>query len=37
MRKMRASGELIAILKSFGYESTLEQLSTPVDQLCAVS
>ena len=37
MRKMRASGELIAILSSFGYESTMEQLSTPVDQLCAVS
>jgi polar amino acid transport system substrate-binding protein len=37
MRKMRASGELIAILSSFGYESTIEQLSTPVDQLCAVS
>jgi polar amino acid transport system substrate-binding protein len=37
MRKMRASGELIAILNSFGYESTIEQLSTPVDQLCAVS
>jgi polar amino acid transport system substrate-binding protein len=37
MRKMRASGELIAILKSFGYDSTIEQLSTPVDQLCAVS
>ena len=37
MRKMRASGELIAILSSFGYESTMEQLSTPVDHLCAVS
>jgi polar amino acid transport system substrate-binding protein len=37
MRKMRASGELIAILSSFGYETTVEQLSTPVDQLCAVS
>ncbi len=35
MRKMRASGELIAILKSFGYETTIEQLSTPVAQLCA--
>jgi hypothetical protein len=32
---MRASGELIGILKSFGYETTIEQLSTPVDQLCA--
>jgi ABC-type amino acid transport substrate-binding protein len=37
MRKMRASGELIAILNSFGYETTMEQLSTSVDQLCAVS
>jgi polar amino acid transport system substrate-binding protein len=37
MRKMRAAGELIAILSSFGYETTVEQLSTPVDQLCAVS
>jgi len=37
MRKMRASGQLIAILSSFGYETTVEQLSTPVDQLCSVS
>jgi polar amino acid transport system substrate-binding protein len=37
MRKMRASGELIAILSSFGYETTMEQLATPVDQLCSVS
>ena len=37
MRKMRASGELIAILNSFGYETTIEQLSTPVDQLCSVA
>lgn len=37
MRKMRTSGELTAILNSFGYESTLEQLSTPVEQLCSVS
>jgi polar amino acid transport system substrate-binding protein len=37
MRKMRASGELMAILNSFGYETTMEQLSTPVDQLCSVS
>ena len=37
MRKMRTSGELIAILSSFGYETTIEQLSTPVDQLCSVS
>lgn len=36
MRKMRASGELTAILKSFGYESTMEQLSTPIDKLCSV-
>ena len=37
MRRMRASGELIAILSSFGYETTMEQLGTPVDQLCSVS
>jgi polar amino acid transport system substrate-binding protein len=37
MRKMRVSGELAAILKSFGYETTMEQLSTSVDQLCSVS
>jgi polar amino acid transport system substrate-binding protein len=37
MRKMRTSGELTAILNSFGYETTIEQLSTPVEQLCSVS
>jgi polar amino acid transport system substrate-binding protein len=37
MRKMRASGELIAILTSFGYDTTLQQLGTSVDQLCSVS
>jgi polar amino acid transport system substrate-binding protein len=37
MRKMRTSGELTAILNSFGYETTMEQLSTPVEQLCSVS
>jgi polar amino acid transport system substrate-binding protein len=36
MRLMRASGELIAILKSFGFETTPEQLNISVDQLCAV-
>ena len=37
MRKMRASGELTAILSSFGYDTTAQQLGMPVDQLCAVS
>jgi polar amino acid transport system substrate-binding protein len=37
MRKMRASGELTAILSSFGYDTTPEQLATPVDQLCTVA
>ncbi len=37
MRKMRASGELTAILTSFGYDTTMEQLSVSVEQLCAVS
>jgi polar amino acid transport system substrate-binding protein len=36
MRAMRASGELIAIIKSFGFETTPEQLNISVDQLCAV-
>jgi polar amino acid transport system substrate-binding protein len=37
MRKMRAAGELTAILTSFGYDTSMEQLGTSVDQLCAVS
>jgi len=37
MRKMRASGELTAILTSFGYDTSMEQLSTSVEQLCAVT
>ena len=36
MRLIRASGELIAILRSFGFETTPEQLNISVDQLCSV-
>ena len=35
MRVMRASGELSAILKSFGFDPSSEQLQTSIDQLCS--
>ena len=34
-RAMRASGELSAILRQFGYDTPVELLNTSMDQLCA--